>query len=118
MKSIRIAIFLLAAGLSILSNHAKAQDVHSANHLLRTCTPADDIGYLACVRYISGYARGFGHANVLSASPLACMPAGIENGQIVEVVLKYIRSKPEKWHNNADAFIFLALVDAFPCPKK
>lgn len=46
-----------------------------------------------------------------------CFPASVTIGQLVAVTQKYVRARPEHWNKRADAFVFLALYEAFPCKK-
>lgn len=48
-----------------------------------------------------------------------CFPAGdtLELGQIVRVVLKYIRQNPEQAHLQSATLVFMATRAAFPCAK-
>jgi len=45
-----------------------------------------------------------------------CTPAGVENGQLIRVVMKYIRDHPEQAHEPAAVLVVKAELNAFPCP--
>ncbi len=47
----------------------------------------------------------------------ACIPDGVELGQLTRVTLKYIREHPEHAHLPSAALILMAERDAFPCAK-
>ncbi|WP_065335393.1 Rap1a/Tai family immunity protein [Tritonibacter mobilis] len=44
-----------------------------------------------------------------------CPPDGVENGQIVDIVVQYLAANPQARHNSARALIQLALSESFPC---
>lgn len=47
-----------------------------------------------------------------------CLPQGVTGVQLVAVIEKYLRANPEKWNHGANLLSAVALMDAFPCPKK
>jgi len=44
-----------------------------------------------------------------------CRPNNVEHGQVVRIVLKYIRSHPEEAHRVTELIMVSALGEAFPC---
>lgn len=46
---------------------------------------------------------------------LVCSGDDVTQGQVVEVVLKYLRSHPETLNNSADAVVVAALKGVWPC---
>jgi len=44
-----------------------------------------------------------------------CYPEGVENGQLIRLVLKYIRDHPEQAHEPAAVLVVKAELNAFPC---
>lgn len=49
------------------------------------------------------------------APELFCRPDDIENGQLVRIVVKYIRDAPEFAHLPAPSLIINAMRKAYPC---
>lgn len=45
-----------------------------------------------------------------------CEPERVENGQLVDVVTKFLRDHPEHRHENAAITVAMAFISAFPCP--
>ena len=50
--------------------------------------------------------------------PIFCIPAGVTNRQITEVVSKYLKDHPEKLHLNASDLVIDAIQTAWPCDEK
>jgi len=125
-----LLFFLLRVPLS-----AQTQDYPdtSGNAFLRLCSGADkenktdaDYGHvLACTGYITGfvsgvdYERSFAHATTNRSVPLPfCTPDNVENGQLIRVVLKFIRDNPADANKPTAWLIMDALGKAYPCPSK
>ncbi len=45
----------------------------------------------------------------------SCIPPTVENGQVIDIVVRYLRSNPEVRHESARMLIQSALKKAFPC---
>ena len=43
------------------------------------------------------------------------IPENASNGQIQEVAIKWLRSRPETWHFSGDSLVQAAFDDSFPC---
>lgn len=121
---------LLVVPLSAQTSEAPRD---SGNAFVRRCSVADserltgaDTGnVLECVAYINGFAEGveyeafFATAKINQKAPAAfCLPDRSENGQIIRVVLKYIRDNPAEAHEHTAILIIKALGKAYPCPSK
>lgn len=63
---------------------------------------------------LQGYVRGV----LDSTSGLTCIPSGVTLGQSMAVVKKYLRDHPENWNWKASWIVSVAIMEAFPCPKK
>jgi hypothetical protein len=46
-----------------------------------------------------------------------CLPLNATNGQLVEIVIKYLKGHPETRHTRASDEIYIALQKAFPCKR-
>jgi hypothetical protein len=44
-----------------------------------------------------------------------CIPDSVENGQLLRIVMKYIRNHPEQSHKLSAMLVFNAEFYAFPC---
>jgi hypothetical protein len=49
---------------------------------------------------------------------LFCISGDVENGQLVKIVLKYIRDNPKAAHLNTPYLIIYAMRKAYPCLNK
>ena len=103
----------------------------SGNAFLRMCSviDKDDAGKtgrekmqeVACVGYINGVGDGveasitFAQVQNSSVRKPYCLPSDAENGQLVRIVLKYVKGHPELAHMPTAGLVMLALQEAFPC---
>jgi len=99
----------------------------SGNAFLRTCsviekehslTAGDVMQQEACAAYVSGFVEGLSFATegAETSSPIYCPPSeGPEAGQLVRIVLKYIRDHPETAHQRTYLLAGRALRGSFPC---
>jgi hypothetical protein len=49
---------------------------------------------------------------------LFCVDAKVKMSQAAEVIIKYMKDNPEKWHNAGKNLVIDALGKAFPCDKE
>jgi hypothetical protein len=109
-KAVRpLSVFVLVCVLS--PEIALGQDGFlSGNELYQKCT-AEAVGKSYCVGYVTGI------ADVMQISKSLCVPDGVTVGQMVDVIVKYLRDHPEKRHYSVAAATFNTLSQTFPCPK-
>ena len=118
----RYAIIVLAL-LGVLASPRPAAAL-TGNQLLKTCG-SDDIEGLACVYYVVGWNDAFGNATIAQyglqpnfvSNPIMgiCLPIKVTNGQMVDVLLKYLRAHPEKRHEGSWELTAHAMKKAWPC---
>ena len=108
-----LAIILAAA--VIAPAPAVAQDSDKpfllGNWFVRNCdTPT---WKLACM----GYTLGLFHGTAVprDAERTVCLPKGVDNGQMHEVAMSYMRRHPERGHIVGIALIMESWERAFPC---
>jgi hypothetical protein len=130
-------VFLLVPLLLLvpISSQTAEFPEDSGNAFLRLCSAAekakltDDsdeaLNMMACVGYVVGVMHGVlleqGDAEAktgLKISKPYCDPDSVEHGQIVRIVLKYIRDNPAKANRPTAALILDALGKAYPCLNK
>lgn len=104
----------------------------SGNQLLNTCEITEDG---ICLGFVSGAVAGlnFGGIRVvmlegidgankaeasLNAAIGICPPDGVDTGQTVDVVIKYLKAHPESRHQPAVRLVRESLAEAFPCPTE
>src|SRR5436190_1415229 len=103
MKS--LATYLILA-IALVGGDAWA-DFQTGNELLQACEGTDRLLCRGSVMAI---------ADVLDYQMDACVPIRATVGQLVDVVVKYLREHPKDRHHAAAALIITALPEAFPCP--
>jgi hypothetical protein len=97
----------------------------NGNDLYSECTAPTDWQrrYLFCYGYIEGIAdaediedlRASGFMDPKAKGNALCLPAGVQLGQLKDVVVQYLVGHPERRHRSAAALVELALSAAFPC---
>jgi len=115
----RIAFFLLICSFS-----ASAM---TGNELLALVTSSDMDKKFQGIRYIEGYrdavitSKYFEEelAKEMKRAPNlhthACIPQGVKNGQILDVVKLHLQNNPSFRHEDAAAQVHLSLITAWPC---
>lgn len=108
--TIRLSLF---AALALTSAPAIGQDSNAplllGNWFVRNCdSPA---WKLACAGYVLGYYQGS-----QSRVQTICLPSAVDNGQLYEIALAYMRAQPEKGHFVGMQLMDEAWTSAFPCP--
>jgi hypothetical protein len=63
-----------------------------------------------------GYITGVGDM-VKAATSRACPPEDANRGQVILVVIKFLKENPAKLHVAAFVSITVAMQEAWPCPK-
>jgi len=109
-------VFLVAAWQPVYADSSRG----NGNDLLEQCeafeaalSGGEYSGFSAgmCVGYISG-ARDFLQ---LPKASIICLPENHSNGQLIKVVIAYIKAHPEKLHEDVALQFVYAMADAFPC---
>lgn len=105
--------------------HATERD---GNKLLTDCSIAinvmEDVSkeptQITSTAYCLGHVRGADDMHnlyraVSKSKPLYCMPSGVTMGQMVRIIVKYLKENPEQLHEDGTMLIAAALRDAYPC---
>lgn len=137
MTRCKSATFVLALSI-VLAMPALAQkyiDVaESGNNFVEICSAIDkdparaneaDFSKIGtCLGFMSGLRDGIEMSITIvkhdegSLQDLGvCLPDGVETGQIVHVVMKYIKENPERAHIRSAMLYVEANAKAFPCAK-
>ena len=87
----------------------------NGNQLLADCDSKDDEFYLKgyCMAYIAGIADALG-GNAINGYR-ACIPLRATQGQVRDVVVQYLRARPDIRHLAAPGLVAEPLQTAFPC---
>jgi hypothetical protein len=126
-----LLLFVLSSSL-----FAQTQDSleTSGNAFLRICSVADKeentehlsvdekVALMSCLNFISGFTNGVEvemlfveNATKQSTHAPFCVPASVENIQIVRVVLKYVRDNPAAARRKTNSLIMFSLGERYPC---
>lgn len=128
MRCLLVAVLLSLLSISLAADE---QFEASGNAFVRQCSVVEkehdltkrDIALReVCAAYVSGFVEGVGfgisgaRSNSGPATPYPfCGVEQAEAGQIVKIVLRYIREHPETAHLPAYVLSGRALQQAFPC---
>lgn len=55
------------------------------------------------------------YSDVLKKDDKYCMPDSVTNGQMVRIVVKYLKDNPKLLNNGRTGLVWSALRDAYPC---
>lgn len=88
----------------------------SANFWQPLCESNDQGLQNTCLSYIAGFRDGLGMGQLFGAMAMICTPPEVTNGQLRQMLVKFMRDHPERLHE--DLWVLLASVQAgaFPCP--
>lgn len=136
MKTLWLVPFLIFVLSSSLFAQTKESLETSGNAFLRVCSVADKeentehlsvdqkVALTSCLNFVSGFTNGVEvemlfveNATKQSTHAPFCVPASVENIQIVRVVLKYIRDNPAATRRKASSLIMFSLGERYPCPS-
>ena len=92
----------------------------NGNKLYADCTSNNRYDQAYCLGYVVGVtdlAVNLSDAAELGARPpKVCIPLGVTQGQVKDVVIDYLRRDPEHRHHvTAVVQVEIAVVDAWPC---
>ena len=116
---------ICGAMLALTISTANAGKPITANRMLPYCKAIpehpDGFGQGLCLGVIDGLAAMavsfFRPGQPRTATDELCVeiPNGVENGQIVRVVVRYIEARPNRMHEQFSALALEAIFDAWPC---
>lgn len=129
---------ILAVVLATAASPAMTQTI-TGNDVLSACEAADGgiregfcTGYIVglwegihwgtfvAFRSVGGFEQGgAAEANAFASMLLgSCVPQEVENSQIRDVLVSYLRESPTIRHESARGLMERAMAEAFPCPPK
>ncbi len=108
MKTVLLMVICFAATLLITAS-AMAITGNQLKELADECE--QNPTFYACGAF-SGYVVGFSETSRPTPS---CVPEGVTNNQVTEVVRKYLKDHPEELHLHAVDLVQKALNKAWPC---
>lgn len=132
MKNLWLIALLFLLGRPVSAQTEEFPET-SGNAFLRLCsvvdktdrTDAENLDAMACVGYMSGFTSGVEFEQLYAKTSTRqkvpapfCIPDGVERGQMVRIVLKYIRDNPAEANEHTALLVIKALRKAYPCPSK
>lgn len=121
---------LLLSSMLVVAQQRAENPSTSGNAFLRLCSVIDNdrldapepYNAWACLGFVDGVLEGiktevaFVHLVTGKEPPSPyCLPEGVENGQIIRMVLKFIKDHPDEAHKPTVVLILETLEDPFPC---
>ena len=112
MRTTASALLVFASLSSSPVRADEIQNVSTGNGLLANCADSD--------HYIQGFCDGYiiGVTRLGDGRGAFCVPPGVSQGQIFEVVKNGLRRHPEERQQESTVLMVKYLGRAFPCPKK
>ncbi len=130
-----VPLLLLLLSSSLLAQTSESLET-SGNAFLRICSVAgkeesmehlsvdQKVALTSCLNFVSGFTSGVEvemqfveNATKQTTHAPFCVPASVENLQIVRVVLKYIRENPAAARRKTNSLIMFSLGERYPCPS-
>lgn len=114
-KFMRVLMVFGVFAMGGLSQPALA-GFESGNSLLTQCSAdnKDVVALTDCLSYIKGVHDDFMFARLLEGEDSECTPETITNGQVRDVVIKYLLDNPEERHQPGPFLVRLAIMTAWP----
>lgn len=115
MQAVSIFAGILCA-ISVGGTPAHASSFKNGNDLLAQCDNSLESAWGVCLGYIVGVADAM-DGNSLNGYA-ACIPSQATQGQVHDVVLRWMGQHPELRHFAAAGLVAHSLQDAFPCGRR
>jgi hypothetical protein len=124
-----IAILLLSCWASAQVSDQSLNAPDSGTNFMRVCNAVDSSATTKgiCLGYVLGTTDGIKlgvrveHGIVAATTanePLFCLPSEVTSGQLLRILVKYIKAHPEQEHWQTPTLILTAAMDSFPCTVK
>jgi hypothetical protein len=69
-----------------------------------------------CAGYTQGVVNAvYFYSDTLKKDEKFCMPETVTNGQVVRIVVKYLKDNPKDLNEGRMSLVWSALMDAYPC---
>jgi hypothetical protein len=125
MKQAVAVLALVLTGLTVPADAAtESRQGTTGNWLLEVCTEKKEgsvkaIGdALSCVWYLRGVADTLDvWVKADQENARACIPGGVTNIQMRDVVLDFLQKNPKDRHRSGAEVVTFALVEAWPCRR-
>ena len=107
---------LIVIGLVLAAASAARADFYTGNDLYARCKD----NRLIAAGYIMGFSDGSKLTEIFDDHAVLkiCMPTGVQNFQLVDMVCKHLEERPAQRHTSASWFVQTVLQDAYACPTE
>jgi len=116
-KITTITLAAVLCGGSLTATASSTVSFLQANKLYSLCESRSEIDRGICEGYIMGVNDSM-YSGHLGNMFQACIPQGVSPAQARLIIIKYMKTVPEKLHFVADGIIVEALATTFPCNKQ
>ena len=109
MKQLVSAAIALLLATPFASHATTGNELHG--YCQGTSTPL-------CSGIVGGAIHGFALAELAHANKIKsklCLPSGVENQQLIDIVKNYLNANPSIRHQDAYLLILLAVIETYPC---
>lgn len=110
---------LAAVGAMALAGHPASGT--TTGELLGMCQAnSKSAAYRTCVTYLSGIRDAYLFERSLKNDriKLLCAPAILSVSQVRRAYLRYMRRHPDYLNYEAASYVYISLIDAYPCRRK
>ena len=104
---------------SVQEVKARYEGALTGYDILEFCTMPKKASYPegVCLGFTNGVEEGYMVGAILHGvtKKSFCKPKGVTRGQLILIVVKYLKDNPERLHYQATQLILEAMTQAFPC---
>ena len=100
----------------LFCSHPAWAGFKTGNDLYNDCGNQRSSAWMGCYGYVVAIADAFQAGNKINGYS-ACLSPAVEAGQLIDVVVNYLRLKPADRHYDATGLVAHAMSDAFPCSR-
>ena len=119
MKSLMVGLLaVLALLLTGTSTRGQRVSKTTGNELLEACEGSEPFQQAFCLGYVTGASDVDGaEGAAFPERRRSCVPDSVSNGQLKDVVVKYLKDNPEERHILAAILVVKSVAKAFPCKQ-
>jgi hypothetical protein len=118
VRVLSVGIMVGTSGSSALGDGTSAREILPGCRALQNSARYEEPAEIFMKGYCIGILEGVAAVGTLGANRVICMPDKVTNEQLVDVVVRYIETHPERGHVNFTLTALFAMVLAWPCPHK
>ena len=114
----KTTFWTLAMIAALATTAAAAADTSSANFMLPACKSllarhvVEDFQQGHCAGLIEGLAF---LARRATPPHRSCRPAGVTTGQVATTIVRWLKQRPRRWHENFKYLALEAMHETWPC---